>query len=155
MGGEKITFARVDSDPIGKLIAKDDAHPSKLSDEEKEALKPIIEAVVPKEQFMVTLEVQSEHSPAFTITRPEFMRRMKEMSMTGGGFPGAGNLPDSFNLIVNVNHPLVGRIHEEKDEDKRKALIDQGVDLAKLSQNLLKGEALTGFIKRSYDLINA
>jgi len=155
MDGEKITFARVDSEPIEKLIAKDDEHPSKLTEEEKETLKPIIEAAVPKEQFSVSLEAQSEKSPAFSITRPEFMRRMKEMSMTGGGMMGMGNLPDSFNLIVNVNHPLVERIHTEKDESKRSELINQGVDLAKLSQNMLKGEALTSFIKRSYDLIDA
>ena len=155
MDGEKITFARVDSEPIEKLIAKDDEHPSKLTEEEKETLKPIIEAAVPKEQFSVSLEAQSEKSPAFSITRPEFMRRMKEMSMTGGGMMGMGNLPDSFNLIVNINHPLVERIHTEKDESKRSELINQGVDLAKLSQNMLKGEALTSFIKRSYDLIDA
>jgi len=155
MNGENIQFVRVDSDPIEKLIAKDDEMPSKLSDEEKEALKPIIEEVVPKEQFTISLEAQSESTPAFTITRPEFMRRMKEMSMTGGGFMGAGNLPDSYNLIVNVNHPLVGKIHEEKNAEAQKALINQGVDLAKLSQNMLKGEALTAFIKRSYELIDA
>jgi molecular chaperone HtpG len=155
MDGDKVSFARVDSDPIEKLIAKDDEHPSKLSEEEKEALKPVIEAALHGAEFTVALEAQSEKSPAFSITQPEFMRRMKEMSMTGGGMMGMGNLPDSFNLIVNVNHPLVGRIHGESDEDKRTALINQGVDLAKLSQNMLKGEALTSFIKRSYDLIDA
>jgi len=155
MNGDKIQFVRVDSDPIEKLIQKEDEMPSKLSDEEKDALKPIIEGIVPKEQFSISMESQSEKSPAFTITRPEFMRRMKEMSMTGGGFMGAGNLPDSYNLIVNVNHPLISRIHEEKNADAQKALINQGVDLAKLSQNMLKGEALTAFIKRSYDLIDA
>lgn len=155
MDGDKVSFARVDSDPIEKLIAKDDEHPSKLSEEEKEALKPVIEAALHGAEFTVALEAQSEKSPAFSITQPEFMRRMKEMSMTGGGMMGMGNLPDSFNLIVNVNHPLVGRIHGESDEDKRTALINQGVDLAKLSQNMLKGEALTSFIKRSYELIDA
>ncbi len=155
MDGDKVSFARVDSDPIEKLIAKDDEHPSKLSEEEKEALKPVIEAALQGAEFTVALEAQSEKSPAFSITQPEFMRRMKEMSMTGGGMMGMGNLPDSFNLIVNVNHPLVGRIHGESDEDKRTALINQGVDLAKLSQNMLKGEALTSFIKRSYELIDA
>lgn len=155
MDGDRVSFARVDSDPIEKLIAKDDEHPSKLSEEEKEALKPVIEAALHGAEFTVALEAQSEKSPAFSITQPEFMRRMKEMSMTGGGMMGMGNLPDSFNLIVNVNHPLVGRIHGESDEDKRTALINQGVDLAKLSQNMLKGEALTSFIKRSYELIDA
>ncbi|QTN39288.1 molecular chaperone HtpG [Cryomorphaceae bacterium] len=155
MDGDKVSFARVDSDPIEKLIAKDDEHPSKLSEEEKEALKPVIEAALQGAEFTVALEAQSEKSPAFSITQPEFMRRMKEMSMTGGGMMGMGNLPDSFNLIVNVNHPLVGRIQGESDENKRTALINQGVDLAKLSQNMLKGEALTSFIKRSYDLIDA
>ena len=96
--------------------------------------------------------MDSDASP-FLITVPEFMRRMKEMSATGGGMMGMGNLPEMYNLVVNTNHPLVGEILNTKTEKKRNRLIKQSFDLAKLSQNLLHGEELTNFIKRSYDLI--
>ena len=86
------------------------------------------------------------------ITVPEFMRRMKEMQATGGGMMGMGNMPEMYNLVVNTNHELVSDILNA-NEDKQKQLISQAFDLAKLSQNLLHGEELTNFIKRSYDLI--
>ncbi|MDG1993919.1 MAG: molecular chaperone HtpG, partial [Polaribacter sp.] len=89
----------------------------------------------------------------FIITVPEFMRRMKEMSATGGGMMGMGNMPDMYNLVVNTNHELVGQILNTKTAKKQERLIKQSFDLAKLSQNLLHGEALTNFIKRSYELI--
>jgi len=95
----------------------------------------------------------SETEMPVQITRPEFMRRMKDMSMMGGGASYMGNLPDSFNLVVNGNHPLISKLNEEKDEEVKKMLAKQLVDLAKLSQNLLKGEDLTGFIKRSISII--
>ena len=83
------------------------------------------------------------------------MRRMKEMQQTGGGggIFGMGNLPEMYNLVVNVNHELIGKILSTKTADKQQRLIKQGVDLARLSQGLLKGEELTGFISRSYELI--
>ncbi len=149
---ENTTFARVDADVIDKLIAKEDAMPSKLSDEEKEKLKPVFEQVAGGTNYTVSFESLSENELPVQITRPEFMRRMKDMSMLGGG--GAsymGNFPDSYNLIVNGNHPLVNKMNTEKDEESRKSMAKQMVDLAKLSQNLLKGEALTSFIRRSLD----
>ena len=97
--------------------------------------------------------MDSNASP-FMITVPEFMRRMKEMSASGGGgMMGMGNLPEMYNLVVNTNHELVGEILNTKTDKKRERLISQAFDLAKLSQNLLHGEELTNFIKRSYDLI--
>ena len=89
------------------------------------------------------------------ITKPEFMRRMKDMSATGGGgMSFYGSLPDMHNLVVNSNHPLISKILNEKNFDKQKQLTKQTADLAMLSQGLLKGEELTKFIKRSVELID-
>ena len=151
---DKVKFTRVDADHIDNLINKDDTIISKLSNEEKEKLKPMIENAVPKQTYTVQLEAMDSNASPFIITVPEFMRRMKEMSASGGGgMMGMGNLPEMYNLIVNTNHELVGEILNTKTAKKRDRLISQSFDLAKLSQNLLHGEELTNFIKRSYDLI--
>jgi molecular chaperone HtpG len=154
-GDAKVKFTRVDADFIDNLIKKEDAAISKLSDEEKDKLKPIIEAAVPKETYTVQLEAMDSSSSPFLITVPEFMRRMKEMQASGGGggMMGMGNFPDMYNLVVNTNSPLVSDILNNKDEAAQKHLISQAFDLAKLSQNLLHGKELTDFIKRSYELI--
>ncbi|TVZ57117.1 molecular chaperone HtpG [Lutibacter sp. Hel_I_33_5] len=153
-GDAKVKFTRVDSDFIDNLIKKDDTVISKLTDEEKETLKPIIEAAVPKETYTVQLEAMDSSASPFIITIPEFIRRMKEMQASGGGgMMGMGNMPDMYNLVVNTNSPLVSEILGTKTEKKQKRLITQAFDLAKLSQNLLHGEELTNFIKRSYELI--
>lgn len=148
---DKIAFARVDGDALENLIKKEETTISKLSDEEKESLKPLIESVVPGEQYTVQLEAMDSNSLPFVITQPEFMRRMKEMQQTGGGM--MGSLPEMFTLIINTNHELIGQILHTKTNKKRERLILQALDLARLSQNILKGEALTAFIKRSVDLI--
>ena len=151
---EKVKFTRVDADHIDNLIKKEDTVISKLSDEDKESLKPMIENVVPKQTYTVQLEAMDSNASPFIITVPEFMRRMKEMSASGGGgMMGMGNLPEMYNLVVNTNHELVGEILRTKTSKKRDRLISQSFDLAKLSQNLLHGEDLTNFIKRSYELI--
>ena len=149
---EKISFVRVDSDSIENLIKKDETSISKLSDKEKEKLKPYIEKAVENEKYTVQLESLDSNQNPFVITQPEFMRRMKEMQQTGGNNM-MGSMPDMFNVIVNTNHELIGKILNTKTKDKRNSLIRQGIDLAKLSQNLLKGEELTSFIKRSMELI--
>lgn len=150
-----ISFVRVDADTIDKLIKKDENTLSKLTEEQQNKLRPIVEGTVSKEQFMVQFENLSEKDAPMLITRPEFMRRMKDMNALGGG--GAmgfyGNMPDMYNLVVNSNHPLISRILEETDEEKQKNLTKQATDLALLSQGLLKGEGLTNFIKRSVELI--
>ena len=151
---DKLGFVRVDSDHIDKLIVKDEPQLSKLSDEQKEALKPMIENVVPKEQYTVQLEAMDSEAAPFMITQPEFMRRMKEMQQTGGGGGMFGDgFPDMYQLVVNVNHPLVSQILETKTKKKQERLIKQSLDLARLSQSLLKGEELTAFIQRSFDMI--
>lgn len=149
------SFVRVDSDTVDKLIAKEETQPSKLSDDEKKQLQPIVESLVPKEKFSVVFESLSEKDAPMVITKPEFMRRMKDMSaLGGGGMSFYGSMPDMHNLVVNTNHPLISKILNEKSEDKQKQLTKQAADLAMLSQGLLKGEELTKFIKRSVELID-
>lgn len=151
---EKISFVRVDSDHVENLIKKDDAQISKLSDEEKETLKTFLDGVIPKEKFSVQLEALDSNANPFIITEPEFMRRMKDMQKTGGGgMFGMGGFPEMYNLIVNTNHELVSEILNTKTEKKKERLVNQALDLARLSKNLLKGEELTAFIKRSYEMI--
>lgn len=148
------TFVRVDSDTIDKLIKKDDELPSKLTEDQQKSLKPIIEGVVPKEKFTVIFENLSEKDQPMIITQPEFMRRMKEMSaLGGGGMNFMGNMPEMYTLVVNSNHPLISKILLDPNEENRKRLAKQATDLAMLSQNLLKGEELTKFIKRSVEMI--
>ena len=148
---EKISFVRVDGDSIENLIKKDENIVSKLSDKEKEKLKPFIEKVVPSEKYTVKLESMDSKAMPFVLIQPEFMRRMKEMQQTGGGM--MGSFPEMHTLLVNTNHALVGQILNTKTPKKRENLINQALDLAKLSQNLLKGEELTEFIKRSLKMV--
>ena len=151
---ENISFARVDGDHIDNLIKKDEETISKLSDEEKDSLKVDLEKIIPTDKYTVQLEAMDSNASPFIITQPEFMRRMKEMQQTGGGGMNMfGNMPEMFNLIVNTNHELIGEIANTKTEKKKERLIKQSLDLARLSQNLLKGEELTDFIKRSYEMI--
>ncbi|WP_029038559.1 molecular chaperone HtpG [Salinimicrobium xinjiangense] len=154
MGEEKVSFARVDADHVDNLIKKDEEKISKLNEEEKEKLKADFEKVIPKEKYTVQLESMDSNAAPLIITQPEFMRRMKEMQQTGGGgMFGMGNMPEMYNLVVNTNHPLITEILNTKTEKKQERLIKQSLDLARLSQNLLKGEELTSFIKRSFEMI--
>ncbi len=151
---ENVQFVRVDGDHIDNLIKKDEQQISKLSDEEKEKLKATLENVVPKETYTVQLEALESNIAPFIITQPEFMRRMKEMNASGGGgMFGMGNFPDMYNLVVNTNHELSSNILHQNDTSAQEKLIKQALDLAKLSQNLLKGEELTNFVKRSFEMI--
>jgi len=152
---ENITFVRVDADHVNNLIKKDEETISKLSDEEKEALKGDLEKVIPAEKYTVQLEAMDSAAAPFMITQPEFMRRMKEMQQTGGGggMFGMGNMPEMYNLVVNTNHELISQIKDTKTAKKKERLIKQSLDLARLSQNLLKGEELTAFINRSFEMI--
>jgi molecular chaperone HtpG len=212
-------FVRVDSDVVEKLILKEDTKESKLTEMQKEELIPVFTGILTKEpHFHVTFENMDENDVPILITQSEFMRRMKDMSSMGGGpMSFYGNLPDSYNLVINSNHHLVSQVLSDKEkklskevnelnskitpleedkiklensqkdkkeeeksteikdkitdvekeiiklkEEKDKILSDYGknnkivkqlVDLALLSNNMLKGEQLTTFIKRSIDLI--
>ncbi|THV57748.1 molecular chaperone HtpG [Flagellimonas alvinocaridis] len=152
---ENLSFVRVDADHIDNLVKKEDTAISKLSDEEKDRLKENLEKVISADKgYTIQLEAMDSNASPFIITEPEFMRRMKEMQRTGGGgIFGMGNMPDMYNLIVNTNHELVSEILNTKTDKKRERLINQSLDLARLSKGLLKGEELTKFISRSYDMI--
>lgn len=149
---EKVKFSRVDADHIQNLIQKDEPIIARLSDEEKETLKTDIEKAIDNKSFTVKLEDLSLDDAPFVITQPEFMRRMKEMQQAGGNMFAMGDFPQMYNLIVNANSDLANEILKKPEEEKE-ALINQALDLAKLSQNLLKGKELTDFIKRSFELM--
>ncbi|AWH74730.1 molecular chaperone HtpG [Dokdonia sp. Dokd-P16] len=151
---ENVSFVRVDGDHINNLIKKEEEEISKLSDEEMETVKTTITEAIGTTSYTVQVEAMDSNDAPFIITQPEFMRRMKEMQQTGGGGMNMfGNMPEMYNLVVNGNHALVSEILNADSEDTKKRLITQSFDLAKLSQNLLKGEELTSFIKRSYEMI--
>jgi molecular chaperone HtpG len=148
---EQLSFVRVDTDSLDKLIKKTDEIPSKLSKEEEEKLKPVFESNVAKEKFTVQFESMSESEAPIIITQPEFIRRMMEQQRLGGaGFYGA--FPEMYNLSVNANHPLVGTLLQ-KNEEEQQAITKQLVDLALLAQGMLKGEALDQFIQRNIEHI--
>ncbi|SFZ93854.1 molecular chaperone HtpG [Flaviramulus basaltis] len=152
---ENVTFARVDGDHVNNLIKKDETTISKLDEDQTKALDELLKEVIPSEKFMVQLEAMDSNESPFTITQPEFMRRMKEMQATGGGggMNMFGSMPEMYNLVVNTNSELVSEILNTKTKKKQERLVTQSLDLARLSQGLLKGEELTNFIKRSYEMI--
>ena len=151
---EKIQFARVDSDHIDNLIDKNENKVSKLDDNQKKDLEELVKSIIADDKYVIKLESMDSNENPFIITNPEFMRRMKEMQQTGGGgMFGAGNMPDMFNLVINTNSDLISEIVKTKTKKKQERLINQSLDLAKLSHGLLKGEDLTNFIKRSFEII--
>ncbi len=151
---EGISFARVDSDSIEKLIQKDEEIPSKLTEEDEAALKPLFEDVLGKEKYQVQFESRYETEAPIIITQSEFIRRMNDQQKMSGGNGGMfGAMPEMYSVIVNSNHPTIGQILETKTDKKKKKLSKQVVDLALLSQGMLKGEDLTNFINRSLELI--
>ena len=152
---ENASFVRVDSDTIDKLIKKDEEVASNLSEDQEKELKEVVEKLVDTQSYTVQFEAMTEDDAPVIITRPEFMRRMKDQqAMGGGGMMGMGNFPDMYNMVVNSNHPLTSKILIEQDADKKSSLAQQAIDLALLSQNLLKGDKLSAFLKRSVELID-
>jgi molecular chaperone HtpG len=148
---EKISFARVDADHINNLIKKDEPAISKLNETEKESLKKNVEESINDKKFTVQLEDLDSNDAPFTITQPEFMRRMKDMQATGGGgMFGMGGFPEMYNLVVNSNSEFATKILANENAEEKSSQIKHALDLAKLSQNLLKGKELTDFIQRSY-----
>ncbi len=151
----EVQFKRVDADVADRLIEKEDALPSKLSKEQEETLQPVIEEVLNNKNYQVKFASMSPSENPVVITQSEFMRRMKEQQQAGGGgMQMFGEMPDTYEMTINANHALVEKIVEESDLEKKKNMIKQATDLARLSQGLLKGEALTSFVKRSIELIN-
>lgn len=149
---ENVSFARVDADHINNLIKKDEPKIAKLNDSDKEVLKKEIEESINDTKFTVQLEDLDSTDAPFTLTQPEFFRRMKDMQATGGGRMFAmGGFPEMYNLVVNSNSDFAGELLKKENAEEKKAMINQALDLAKLSQNLLKGKELTDFIKRSFE----
>lgn len=151
---ENSMFVRVDATTADKLVEKENTLAAGLSDEQKSNLTPMLESLVKKEQFTIEYENLRPEDQPILITRPEFMRRMKEMSATGGGYEFMGTMPEHYNLVVNTNHPLFASILQQNDSDEKHQLLKQVVDLALLAQSMLKGQELTDFINRSVGMIN-
>jgi molecular chaperone HtpG len=152
---EKSHFVRVDAEVTDKLIKKSDDLPSRLSEEQTKQLTELFEQQVNKAIYHISVENLGENDLPVTVTQNEFMRRMKDMSAMGGGgqYAFMGNMPDSYNLVLNSNHKLMNHLLSIEDQEVKVKTTKQLIDIALLSQNLLKGEALTGFIKRSVDII--
>jgi molecular chaperone HtpG len=154
MKWENVHFTRVDSEVVDSLIDKQDSEETVLSKDEVEKLKALFAVNIPS--LHVTVEIKGLTPDAMPVvaTRPEFMRRMKDMASMGGGM-GAfyANMPDEVTLTVNGNHPIYTGLLNESDPEKQQKLIHNLADLALLSQGLLKGTELTNFIQRSVDLI--
>jgi molecular chaperone HtpG len=146
-----VQFKRVDSDVIDNLIETDESSTSALDEKQEETLKPIIEGAFPTGTYKVKFVAMSPTASPLTITRAEFMRRMKEQqAVGGGGFQMFGNMPDSYDVAVNSNHPMVQKILNETDEAEQAKLAKRAGNLARLSQGLLEGEELTSFITEGY-----
>lgn len=150
---ENSVFVRVDATTADKLVEKESTLSSGLNDEQKKLLQPMLEKLVNKEQFHFEFENLRREDQPVLITRPEFMRRMKDMSATGGGYEFMGTMPEHYNLIINTNHPLFGKVLLQPDTAIQQQLLKQVVDLALLAQSMLKGQELTDFINRSIGMI--
>ena len=150
---EKISFARIDADVMDKLIQKEEALPSKFSEEEQKKIKELFEKQVSADKFTVILENMQENDLPIYITKPEFMRRWSDMQKISGqpAFYGMGE--EKCNLAVNANHPVMASLLADSDEAHVQAVCSQLIDLALLSQQMLKGEALSKFIERSVGMI--
>ena len=150
---EKTTLKRVDSDSIDKLIEKDETRESILSTEDKEKITAIFTKVSEGKGIRVATEVLPVDEMPVTITVPEFIRRMKDMSATGGGGMFGNFMKEEFIAIVNENHPILQKLLKLSEQEQQ-VLAGQTLDIALLSQGLLKGESLTRFIERSISLLN-
>jgi molecular chaperone HtpG len=149
---ENVSFARVDADTLDKLIKKDEEIPSKLSEEEQKKIQPVFEAILDKDKFKIQFESMSETEAPIVLTQPEFIRRMKEQQQLGGaGFMGA--FPETYNMVLNSNHPKISDLLNTKKKGDQTKKAKQLADLALLSQGMLKGEALTDFVNRSIELV--
>ena len=146
-----VQFKRVDSDVIDNLIETDEASTSALDEKQEETLKPIIEGAFPAGTYKVKFVAMSPSAAPITITRAEFMRRMKEQqAVGGGGFQMFGNMPESYDVAVNANHPMVQKLLSETDPAEQAKLAKRAGNLARLSQGLLEGAELTQFITEGY-----
>ena len=152
---EHSRFARVDSDSVDKLVQKEDSVQPELAEDDKKALDEMFKAVLPEgNEYVVEARNLGENAAPVLITQSEFLRRYREMSSLGGGMNFYGSIPQSYNVIVNMQNPVVAKIWEAKGaENKEEDLLHQVVDLALLSNGMLKGKALADFVERSAKLL--
>ena len=151
---ENSRFARVDSDTIDNLIAKEDKSKPELSDEQKEEISTLFKSALPTDaEFSIQPENLGDHAAPIIITQSEFMRRYREMSALGGGMNFYGEMPAVYNVVVNMENPLVGKIIADKDAQNSQDLLRQVTDLALLSNGMLKGKDLSDFIARSAKVV--
>ena len=149
---EKTRFARVDSDVVGKLIPKGDDIKPEMGEDDKKALDALFKSVLPEgKEYQISAENLGEAAAPVIITQSEFMRRWREMSALGGGMNFYGSMPEAYDIKVNMENPLIAKIWE--DREGTGDLLRQVVDLALLSNGLLKGKALADFIARSEKLL--
>ena len=155
MKWENVQFVRVDSDIADNLIDKQEGGESVLSKDDEAKLKELFGIKIPELNVTVEVKGLSADAPPVVATRPEFMRRMKDMaSMQGGMGAFYASMPDEVTLTVNGNHPLYKNILAQGEKEKQEKLVHNLADLALLSQGLLKGNTLTNFINRSVDLMS-
>nr|WP_323670608.1 molecular chaperone HtpG [Pedobacter sp. MC2016-15] len=150
---EKTLMKRVDSSVASKLIEKDEAVESVLTEEQSAKVKEVFEKAIVKPGFQVEIVGLNPEEFPVTVTMDEFMRRMKDMAAMGGGMGFYGSMPDNYKVAINGNHKLVNRILQTEDATEQSALAKQAVDLALLSQGMLTGAELTAFVNRSVELI--
>ncbi|MCQ2152745.1 MAG: molecular chaperone HtpG, partial [Bacteroidales bacterium] len=150
-------FKRVDSDATDRLIAKEEASKYEISEEDSKKVTSVFEEILPKEyKYTVTVENLGESEAPVVITQSEFMRRYRDMAALGGGMNFYGEMPESYNIAVNAQSPIIAKIAGDAGIASVTAdnkLLKQVVDLALLSNNMLKGKALADFIKRSEELL--
>ncbi len=151
---EHTRFARVDSDSVDKLVSKGDSAEPQLSDDDKKALDELFKAALPQgNEYVVEARNLGENAAPVLITQSEFLRRYREMSSLGGGMNFYGSMPQAYNIIVNMQNPVISRIWEARGGDECKDLLHQVVDLALLSNGMLKGKDLAEFVARSEKLL--
>jgi molecular chaperone HtpG len=150
-----VQFVRVDADIVENLIDKNENNESVLSKDEQEKLKELFHVEIPDLHTTVEIKGLSTDAPPVIATRPEFMRRMKDMAMNGGGGMGSfyGNFPEEVTLTINGNHAIYQKILKEDNKDQQEKFVKNLTDLALLSQGLLKGNELTTFINRSVEMM--
>ncbi len=149
---ENVSLRRIDSETADKIIAKDEVLEAVLSEADQTKVKEVFEKIVSANHTVEVQPMPTDEMPV-TLTLSEFMRRMKEMAMSGGGGMYGMNMPDQYNVIVNANHSLVQKILDTTDEETQKQIAQQAYDLSLLSQNLLEGQALSNFVERSLNFM--
>lgn len=151
---ENVRFARVDSDSVDKLIQKEEEVKLELSEDDKKSLDEMFKSVLPQgNEYVVEARNLGETAVPVLITQNEFMRRYREMSAMGGGMNFYGSIPESYNIIVNMQNPLVAKIWNDRAVEGDNDLLRQVVDLALLSNGMLKGKDLSDFVARSEKLL--